>query len=207
MKKILTIITLIVLTSSVFASSFVRNYRRKILINQYRQEGDLERKLKAIDELASSQDKIALKLFANDLSFVPFSQNPAYTRSGTLDYVRVKLAVALRKYKSLDENEMRAIFTNLRRLVESDYSNKVIGATAITAAIWAKKWNKPFKRLLVVSIARRLFKTQKHEIRLIYSLIKALHIINSEESSELLAKMLNMGYNNRINSYIKRILG
>jgi hypothetical protein len=207
MKKILTVIILAFMATSAFSSSFVRNYRRKILLNQYRQDGDLERKLKAIEELSSSQDKIALKIFANDLAFVPFNQNPAYTRSGTIDYVRVKLAIALRKYKNLDENEMRALFTNLRKVVENDYSYNVTGETAITAALWSRKWDKNFKKLLVVSIGRRLAKTPKHEGRLIYSLIRSLAIINTDESMELLAKMLNLGYNNRINKYIKKILG
>lgn len=209
MKKInlLTLSILFFITANIaFSARFIGRRDRKIMRSQLVQNNNFEHKKFAIKTLSKLQDPVALPVLINELCFPSYNLGATHTQSGKLDLIRYKIAIALRHYKSFKPKKLHSYFFSMRSVIESDKVTNVVGQTAITAAIWIKKWKDVYKKLFVVSILRRLMKINKFNLKLVYQLVTSLKTINSDHGYSLLNKMLSMGFSNKVNNKIKKIL-
>ena len=210
MKKLfifLFVISILITTSGLtYSTSFSRNESTRVLLVHLKQNSNIQNKLNAIDALANKKNDKAFKYFVNTLCFIPNSLKTHNNASGVHDLVRTRMAKALKKYKSYQTDKLKDSFNALRKVVEKDPVDYISSETALTLSVWSKKWDILYKRLLTRSILKRIKKVSKFKIVVVSKFINALQTSECKYAYVILNKMLAMGYNNRINLKIKKIL-
>jgi len=205
----ISIALILILNFNSFGLTLSRNIpkvSKKVLLSDYRQDDDLNKKIKAIHELSVFKDLEILSMFRDNLCYVPGNMGPIQTMSGAQDLVRINIAVGLRYYQDSNPEELNKHFYAIRKMIEDDPNASVAAEAILTLAMWVRNWDENTKNQLIISIKKRLIKSSALNYRLAIRIITAMKLIANDSAIVLLSEMLRKGYNNKIKTKIQQAL-